>query len=206
MGQCLPVSHASPEPTGFPRHPMVGRGAPRPHPALVASAHGGTLWPPPPLQSSSLILWLLYPQPHKPCPRPCPRPSTLPSTTLFPSALVCAWLRRASCPPDCPPAFHPQPAAHLHTHLPVPASSWVFLSPPLSTFGVSYQPPGWVVWGQPWLGAEPSAASLFFLEFVSVHLSFPSRGGLSDWNWRMHIHLGAAGWAGNQSPGARPGR
>lgn len=59
-----------------------------------------------------------------------------------------------------------------------------------------------------WLGEGAPASLLVFLEFGSLCLlSFPSRRGLLDWNWRMHVHptmpFGGC-WAGwEQTPDSR---
>lgn len=125
-------------------------------------------------------------------PAPGPAPGALSGPTHIPSALLCAWLRRATCPPT----------VHLHS-VPSRPRPFTLTFPSLPRPGSSSRlaaGSGWPEGSRGW-GQCPSAASLVFLEFVSVHLSFPSRRGLSDWNWRMHVHLGATGWAGNQPPG-----
>lgn len=144
MGRCLPVSHVSPEPAGFLRCPMAGRGAsPHPPPSPFCS-HSFCPWRDSLATSSTAVqlsdfVAALPPASQALPTRPPRRPARPHSHSVCPRLCLA---KEGRLPANCPPAFHPQPAAPLHAHLPVPASSWVFLLPLLSTFRVSHQPPG----------------------------------------------------------------
>lgn len=140
MGWCLPVSHASLEPAGFLSHPVGGVGG---TPSSPSCSRSFCPWRDSLATSSAAVQLSDFVATLSPASQalPAPTPGALPGPTHIPSALVCAWLRRATCPPTVHLHSVPSRPHPFTLNVPDPALSWVFLSPLLS-FGVSHQPPG----------------------------------------------------------------
>ncbi|CAI9163813.1 unnamed protein product [Rangifer tarandus platyrhynchus] len=127
LGRCLPVSHASPEPAGFLSRPVGGRGAP---PSSPSCSRSFCPWRDSLATSSAAVQLSDFVATLSPASQALPAPAlalgALPGPTHIPSALVCAWLRRATCPPTVhlhSVPSRPRPFTLTFPSLPRPGSS-----------------------------------------------------------------------------------